>query len=546
MANSPLRAELFVTRPDGKMVPLVAIDELPHRIVIEGVPRVMSPFDIGGMTCVGCFGFRHRQHSLSETYEPTKSNADTNAREPFKAKFFITRDNGGMIPVVAMDEMPEHFSLENVPRSVSAFDITGMTCIGLHDARDKLHIISDVNEVPFVTQRIKSSTAPPMERDRTTSATSESPRSVPGQSSYTSSLSIPTTPSVGTSTANAAFKPGVKEFCSYWLRHGECDYAQQGCLYRHEMPLDEDTLRNLGLRDIPKWYREKHGLGSFLAAGGSGAAFAGSGLRSTVVIGMAEEAGRSTVMQSPRTKAPQDFRQFFDRRRPRNQTQSSFNTNNSNNSVVPGRERASSISSAIAYLKSRNQQPSSKPCSNETLQNHQPNEVATAKKVSEKPSESPDTASDMVKSGIKMSLSTNDRSTSAEEADISCTSSDDLTTTSKTPTHSLSPPSEARPTNRARRPSQSSLFSDIEADIHRQDAARKAKEDEAYKLSCEAYAAKDVVEAEVEKAQAKAAAVPAKATAKDVRGANGRKRGRGGKRGGNRGRKAVAKGQASN
>jgi hypothetical protein len=61
--------------------------------------------------------------------------------------------------------------------------------------------------------------------------------------------------------------PGIKEYCSYWLRHGECDYAQQGCLYRHEMPLDRPTLEKLGLRDIPRWYREKHRLGSYLAGG---------------------------------------------------------------------------------------------------------------------------------------------------------------------------------------------------------------------------------------------------------------------------------------
>ena len=32
------------------------------------------------------------------------------------------------------------------------------------------------------------------------------------------------------------------------------------------MPLDKLTLERLGLRDIPRWYRTKHGLGSYLAA----------------------------------------------------------------------------------------------------------------------------------------------------------------------------------------------------------------------------------------------------------------------------------------
>ena len=32
---------------------------------------------------------------------------------------------------------------------------------------------------------------------------------------------------------------------------------QQGCLYKHEMPLDKVTLASLGLREVPRWYRER-------------------------------------------------------------------------------------------------------------------------------------------------------------------------------------------------------------------------------------------------------------------------------------------------
>ena len=47
-----------------------------------------------------------------------------------------------------------------------------------------------------------------------------------------------------------------KEFCTYWIRTGECDYMQQGCLYRHEMP-DRATLERIGFRTVPRWYLEK-------------------------------------------------------------------------------------------------------------------------------------------------------------------------------------------------------------------------------------------------------------------------------------------------
>lgn len=47
-----------------------------------------------------------------------------------------------------------------------------------------------------------------------------------------------------------------KEYCTYWIRHGECDYMQQGCRYKHEMP-DLMTLRSIGFRNVPEWHKEK-------------------------------------------------------------------------------------------------------------------------------------------------------------------------------------------------------------------------------------------------------------------------------------------------
>lgn len=37
-----------------------------------------------------------------------------------------------------------------------------------------------------------------------------------------------------------------------------------GCMYKHDMPLDLVTLDKLGLRDIPRWFREKYGHASLL------------------------------------------------------------------------------------------------------------------------------------------------------------------------------------------------------------------------------------------------------------------------------------------
>jgi hypothetical protein len=47
-----------------------------------------------------------------------------------------------------------------------------------------------------------------------------------------------------------------KEWCSHWIRHGECNFTQQGCIFKHEMP-DIMTLNNIGFRCVPDWYKER-------------------------------------------------------------------------------------------------------------------------------------------------------------------------------------------------------------------------------------------------------------------------------------------------
>lgn len=57
--------------------------------------------------------------------------------------------------------------------------------------------------------------------------------------------------------AKIAETPGPlpkKVYCMYWLRKGECDYMQEGCRYKHEMPVDEETRLKIGIREIPWWF----------------------------------------------------------------------------------------------------------------------------------------------------------------------------------------------------------------------------------------------------------------------------------------------------
>ena len=50
---------------------------------------------------------------------------------------------------------------------------------------------------------------------------------------------------------------GKKEYCTYYLRTGMCDYMQEGCRYKHGYPEDEETRRKFNLRTLPRWLEER-------------------------------------------------------------------------------------------------------------------------------------------------------------------------------------------------------------------------------------------------------------------------------------------------
>lgn len=50
---------------------------------------------------------------------------------------------------------------------------------------------------------------------------------------------------------------GKKVYCTHWLSKGNCAYMQQGCIYKHEIPKDQETWESLGFHTIPGWLQAK-------------------------------------------------------------------------------------------------------------------------------------------------------------------------------------------------------------------------------------------------------------------------------------------------
>jgi hypothetical protein len=56
-------------------------------------------------------------------------------------------------------------------------------------------------------------------------------------------------------------EPWKKEYCTHWIRSGECAFMSVGCKYKHEMP-PVDKLHELGFtQGLPLWWKQKSAIG---------------------------------------------------------------------------------------------------------------------------------------------------------------------------------------------------------------------------------------------------------------------------------------------
>ncbi|PYH90193.1 hypothetical protein BO71DRAFT_335028 [Aspergillus ellipticus CBS 707.79] len=210
---------------------------------------------------------------------------------PIRPQFFCTRPNGTLTPLVAVDELPSHISIRGASRALAASETQGMTSLGTLNPRAQSYVVEGVTptatrassanatahrtrdyDLQSALMRLLSDDSLPTgQRLAITSLLQHGiPQSWLAASPSSGSWLVPNTG--GGVAGNSGPKQGPhynvkKEYCSYWIRHGECDYQQQGCLYKHEMPSDPSMLEKLGLRDIPRWYRDKYGIPSLLPNG---------------------------------------------------------------------------------------------------------------------------------------------------------------------------------------------------------------------------------------------------------------------------------------
>lgn len=78
---------------------------------------------------------------------------------------------------------------------------------------------------------------------------------------------------------NFGTNPGTN-YCRHWCHHGTCKWGWE-CRYQHQMPTTQESLREVGLKDLPTWYLLMMAGGGFPGMGEN----TGLGLHSGTNVG---------------------------------------------------------------------------------------------------------------------------------------------------------------------------------------------------------------------------------------------------------------------
>lgn len=207
-------------------------------------------------------------------------------------------------PLIPADELPVGVEVENLSRTMTLNQVRSMECLGeIPPPTASYQLVQgtfahQTTIMPFTGRQLNTaafdsnSVAPALPSASDASASrfqqpwrrpaatfsgsqacftpaSSAPNSNPPEFSMTPPVSataspVPTrsSPHAFVGTTRRPLPPsgrepdqGRKRYCTHWIRTGECDYTQQGCLYIHEMP-DRSTLEAIGFRSVPRWWQE--------------------------------------------------------------------------------------------------------------------------------------------------------------------------------------------------------------------------------------------------------------------------------------------------
>ena len=248
---------------------MIAVDELPSSIRIVGVPATITPAGTQNMTSLGLKERSTERYvvlSADDSAPPKSDQAIVAVTEkepaleqegpvkehiqPLKVESEKAGENEGKVSEqVGANNDQGHRAVENKTDEPTPQDVESWRKTVPSDALvDQNRSTTAIGTENGKGSQDDAASAGKNKNDEASST------GKPSESSHDSLANdnLPSKAAYGGMGTRGTL--GKKVYCTHWIRWGECDYTQQGCLYKHEMP-DEAKLQEIGIATYPRWYR---------------------------------------------------------------------------------------------------------------------------------------------------------------------------------------------------------------------------------------------------------------------------------------------------
>ncbi|KAK2004091.1 hypothetical protein LX36DRAFT_650326 [Colletotrichum falcatum] len=299
-----LRPRHFIVREGGTIVPLIPVDQLPSYIKIHGVPREMDIEDTTGMSNLGMFTkpeglFQIRpltptNDKPSNSVGPSQSDPSTLddhtclqqiarlrgiAHEPISegpvtrwVSESVTRDPQvpPSRPTMATETtQPQPPAAElQVPRVIDWAEDTESVSTDNFSATDEDRSASSTsNPAAIPTKEAQTQRAPISRKAKSTADIADHILELGGTQCPTRQAP-PSRTSTQSNVCGTAKPPRsgkqkssrpAGSLCRHWCQTGQCSFGTE-CRYTHQMPVTLEGLADVGLTELPGWWRRAAGL----------------------------------------------------------------------------------------------------------------------------------------------------------------------------------------------------------------------------------------------------------------------------------------------
>ncbi|KAH9835965.1 C-x8-c-x5-c-x3-h type zinc finger protein [Teratosphaeria destructans] len=250
----PPRPFFFIARSNGLLVPLIPADELPFNVRLQGVQRVMPIEQTYGMQYVGSAPYSGMTYKLEQDISAPMQRSTSQPPGGSPNGHVRSQSNNSVNPF-AKYLAPDALARQALAQSAGNAAVAAMS-------RQRTPAAAAAHETATSWrsnyQPSTASQSGPAQTGDKTQSLIDAILSSAGGAEEAARLGYVPKPTI-TPPSGALPDQDKKEYCTYWIRTGECDYIQQGCLYKHEMP-DRATLSKIGFRTLPRWWAEKQTL----------------------------------------------------------------------------------------------------------------------------------------------------------------------------------------------------------------------------------------------------------------------------------------------